>query len=104
MVKTYTANMLAMKRIVAVVPEAELRARPISKSVKAATQFDGESAVGRADGGESMSANNMFAVSGLNVDHSEEVRLTADGADADASLNNFEALLTMPVEEKGDNG
>ncbi len=31
MVKTYTANMLAMERIVAVVPEAELRARPISK-------------------------------------------------------------------------
>jgi PTS HPr component phosphorylation site. len=51
-----------------------------------------------------MSANNMFAVSGLNVDHSEEVRLTADGANADAALNDFEALLTTPVEEEGDNG
>jgi len=91
-----------MERIVAVVPEAGLHARPASKFVQAATRFDSEITVGRADDGESVSANSMLAVTGLNIEHGEEVRLTAEGDDADAALDELEALLTTPVEEENE--
>lgn len=88
-----------MERIVAVVPEAGLHARPASKFVQTANRFDSEITVGRADGDDAVSASSMLAVTGLNIEHGEEVRITADGDDADAALDELEALLTTPVEE-----
>ena len=102
MVRACTAKMPTMERIVAVVPEAGLHARPASKFVQTATRFDSESTVGRADGDNAVSANSMLAVTGLNVEHGGEVRITADGADADDAVNELEALLTTPIEEATD--
>ncbi|TQQ83825.1 HPr family phosphocarrier protein [Halonotius terrestris] len=88
-----------MERIVEVVPEAGLHARPASKFVQTANRFDSEITVGRADGDDTVSASSMLAVTGLNIEHGERVRITAEGDDAEAALDELEALLTTPVEE-----
>lgn len=87
-----------MERIIEVVPEAGLHARPASKFVQTANRFDGEITVGRADSDDAVSANSMLAVTGLNVEHGEEVRIAASGEDAEAALDELEVLLTTPVE------
>jgi phosphocarrier protein len=89
-----------MERIVEIVPEAGLHARPASEFVQTANGFDSEVAVGRANDDNAVSANSMLAVTGLNVDHGERVRITAEGDDAAAALDELEALLTTPVEDE----
>jgi phosphocarrier protein HPr len=89
-----------MERIVEVVPEAGLHARPASEFVQTANGFDSEVTVGRANDDNAVSANSMLAVTGLNVDHGERVRITAEGDDAAAALDELEALLTTPVEDE----
>ena len=89
-----------MERIVEVVPDAGLHARPASQLVQTANRFDSEITVGRADGGDAVGANSMLAVTGLSIEHGESVRITADGDDAEAALDELEALLTTPVEDK----
>jgi phosphocarrier protein len=93
-----------MERIVEVVPDAGLHARPASQLVQTATRFDSEITVGRADGDNAVSASSMLAVTGLNIEHGESVRLTADGEDAEAALDELTALLTTPVEEGDEAG
>lgn len=87
-----------MERIVEVVPEAGLHARPASKFVQTANRFDSEITVGRADSDDAVSANSMLAVTGFNIEHGEDVRIAADGDDAEAALDELEVLLTTPVE------
>ncbi|WP_281193894.1 HPr family phosphocarrier protein [Halorubrum sp. F4] len=90
-----------MERIVEVVPEAGLHARPASKLVKTVNRFDADVSVGRAADGDdgSVRADSMLAVTGLNVGHGESVRIVADGPDAEAALDAIEDLLTSPVED-----
>jgi phosphocarrier protein len=88
-----------MERIVDVVPQAGLHARPASAFVQTANTFDAEITIGRADSDESVSANSMLSVTGLNIEHGESVRITAEGTDAEAALDALEALLTATVEE-----
>ncbi len=99
-----------MERIVTVVPEAGLHARPASKLVRTANRFDAEVSIGRAEenagGGdgpdtdELVPANSMLSVTGLNVAHGESVRVIAEGSEAEAALEAVCDLLTMPVEEE----
>lgn len=91
-----------MERIVEVVPDAGLHARPASQFVQTANRFDSDITVGRADGDDAVGANSMLAVTGLNIEHGEAVRITAKGSDAEAALDELEALLTTPVEEGDD--
>ncbi|MFC6726857.1 HPr family phosphocarrier protein, partial [Halobium palmae] len=56
-----------MERVVTVVPDEGLHARPASKFVSTANEFDSEIRVGRADDGEPVPANSMLAVTGLDV-------------------------------------
>ncbi|MBX0324561.1 HPr family phosphocarrier protein [Halomicroarcula sp. F13] len=90
-----------MERTVAVVPEAGLHARPASKFVQTVNQYDATVTVGRADDGDDgmVDANSMLAVTGLNVEHGESVRIVAEGADASEALDALETVLTTPVEE-----
>lgn len=90
-----------MERTVEVVPEAGLHARPASKFVQTVNQYDATVTVGRADDGDEgmVDANSMLAVTGLNVEHGESVRIVADGADAADALDALETVLTTPVEE-----
>ncbi len=90
-----------MERTVEVVPEAGLHARPASKFVQTAGEFDAAVTVGRADGDDSglVSANSMLAVTGLNVKHGESVRIVAEGQDASGALDALAAILETPVDE-----
>lgn len=92
-----------MDRIVDIVPEAGLHARPASEFVQTANQFEADLSIGRADADEDdlVGADSMLAVTGLNVTHGESVRIVARGPDAAAALDALEAVLTTPVEDDG---
>lgn len=89
-----------MDRTVTVVPEAGLHARPASEFVRTVGQFEAEVLVGRAGDSEDslVSANSMLAVTGLNIEHGESVRIVAEGLDAAAAVDALEAVLTTPLD------
>ncbi|EMA01315.1 phosphocarrier protein HPr [Haloferax denitrificans] len=89
-----------MERIVAVVPKDGLHARPASQFVETANSFDADVQLGRADEDDLVPAASMLAVTGLGVGHGEEIRLVADGDDAEAALDALEEVLSTP--EAGD--
>lgn len=88
------------ERIVTVVPEAGLHARPASKFVETASRYDCDIEVGVADDGTLVDARSMLAVTGLGVGHDEQLRLVAEGDDADEALDALEDVLSTP--EGGD--
>jgi phosphocarrier protein len=92
-----------MERIVTVVPEDGLHARPASAFVSTAGEFDAEITVAPADGDrEPARGDSMLAVTSLGVTGGEDVRITAEGPDAEAALDALEALLQKPAEELED--
>lgn len=88
-----------VERVVTVVPEAGLHARPAAEFVRTAQEFEADVTVGAVDG-EQVSAESMLAVTGLGVASGESVRLTAAGPDAEAALDALEAVLS--ASEGGD--
>jgi phosphocarrier protein len=90
-----------MERTVTIVPEAGLHARPASKFVQTANEYDAKVQVGRLDG-DLVNAASMLAVTGLGASKGEEVRLVAEGDDAEAALDALEEVLSTP--EEGDGG
>ncbi|MFC6872616.1 HPr family phosphocarrier protein [Halobellus marinus] len=86
------------ERVVTVVPEDGLHARPASKFVEAASEFGAEIRVGHVDG-DLVNAASMLAVTGLGVATGEDVRLTAEGEDDEAALDELERILTTPEDE-----
>lgn len=91
-----------MERIVTVVPEAGLHARPASRFVQTANEYDSEITLEPVDDGESVNARSMLAVTGLNVESGEDVRLVAEGEDAESALDALAEVLSSP--EDGDGG
>jgi phosphocarrier protein len=91
-----------MERVVTVVPEAGLHARPASEFVSTANEYDSEIRVGRAGEERTVAANSMLAVTGLDVRGGEDVRIVAEGDDAAAALDALESLLSAPVEAEGE--
>lgn len=89
-----------MERVVDVVPEAGLHARPASAFVRTVNQYEATVTVGRADDGPdaTVAANSMLAVTGLGIEHGESVRIVAEGPDASEALDALEAVLTTPVD------
>lgn len=94
------------ERVVEVVPEAGLHARPASKFVQAANEYDAEVRVAAVDeAGEAddpVDASSMLAVTSLGVGHGERVKLLADGADAEEALDALEDVLSTPEEDDGE--
>ncbi|WP_410764670.1 phosphocarrier protein HPr [Haloferax sp. DFSO60] len=88
-----------MERIVTVVPEDGLHARPASKFVEMANSFDSDIQLGRADDGDLVPAASMLAVTGLGVAADEDVKLVAEGDDAEAALDALEDILSTPESE-----
>ncbi|MFC6770674.1 phosphocarrier protein HPr [Halorubrum pallidum] len=86
-----------MERTVTVVPEDGLHARPASKFVETANDYDSEITVG-ANGDDPVNAASMLAVTGLGVKSGEDVLLTADGPDEKAAIEALEDVLTTPEE------
>lgn len=94
-----------MERVVEIVPEAGLHARPAAKFVETANEYDAEITVApveNGEAGEAVAANSMIAVTSLGVKGGEEVRLNAEGEDAEAALDALEAVLSTPEEGDGE--
>jgi len=87
-----------MDRIVTIVPEAGLHARPASKFVETANQFEAELQIA-ADGEEPVDARSMLGVTSVGAEHGDQVKLIADGEDAEAALDALEKVLTTPEDE-----
>jgi phosphocarrier protein len=97
----------ANERVVQVVPKAGLHARPASRFVRTANEYDCDLRVVATDesGGpedEPVNARSMLGVTGLGVEHDEYVKLTADGEDATDALDALEEVLSTPEDGDGD--
>jgi phosphocarrier protein len=90
-----------MERKVTIVPEAGLHARPASKFVETANQFDCEIQIA-ADGEDPVDARSMLGVTSIGAEHGDEIRLIADGDDAEAALDALEDVLSTPEDEFDD--
>jgi len=86
------------ERVVTVVPEDGLHARPASNFVETASEYDIEIQVGHVDG-DLVNAASMLAITGLGVTSGEDVRLVAEGAEAEAALDELERILSTPEGE-----
>lgn len=90
-----------MERIVTVVPEAGLHARPAAKFVETAGEYDAEVTIAPVDGDQApVKASSMLAVTGMNVPSGTEVRLVAEGDDAEAALDALEEILSTPEDDE----
>jgi len=83
---------------VEIVPEAGLHARPAAKFVEAAQEFDADIRAGPPDG-ELISAESMIAITSLGAEQGDELRLVAEGPDADDALAELAHILTTPEAE-----
>lgn len=86
------------ERVVTVVPEDGLHARPASLFVETANDHDATVRIGRVDG-DVVNASSMLAVTGLGVAAGDEVRIVAEGDDAEAALDALEGILSTPEDE-----
>jgi phosphocarrier protein len=86
------------ERTVTIVPEDGLHARPASKFVETANEYDASVRVGRPND-DHVDAASMLAVTGLGAGSGDEVHLVADGDDADAALDALANILTTPEDE-----
>ncbi|ELZ06042.1 HPr family phosphocarrier protein [Natrialba asiatica] len=92
-----------LERVVTVVPEAGLHARPAATFVETVTDADSDVQIAHAtdDDDDLTPAASMIAVTSLGVEHGEEIRIVADGPDAAATLDALERVLTTPEDELG---
>lgn len=82
------------ERVVTVSTEAGIHARPADVFVETAKRFEAEVRISRTDSDDVVAADSMISVTSLGVRDGEQVRLVADGPDADAALDALEAVLT----------
>lgn len=90
------------ERVVEIVPEAGLHARPASKFVETVNEYDADVQIARADSDDFVAAGSMIAVTSLGARCGEEVRLVAEGPDAEEALDALENVLTTPEDELAD--
>jgi phosphocarrier protein HPr len=84
------------ERRVTVAAEVGLHARPAALFVQAATQAPMDIAVGRP-GGDPVNAKSILSVIGLDVQHGEEIVITAEGDEADTALERLAAVIDAPA-------
>lgn len=89
---------MSVERTVTIVPEAGLHARPAAAFVEAVNDHEAEVTAGQPDD-DLVQAESMIAVTSLGVGEGDELRLVADGPDAEAVLDELERILTTPEEE-----
>jgi len=85
------------ERIVTVASRVGLHARPAAVFVKAASAAPVAVTIAK-EGKDSVSARSILAVLGLDVRCGDQVTITADGAGAEATLDELEALLSDDLE------
>ena len=94
------------ERIVRVVPEAGLHARPASEFVQTANEYDCEVRVAAVDSegneeSDPVDASSMLGVTSLGVGHDERVQLIAEGEESVAALDALEEVLSTPEDGDG---
>ncbi|EMA08829.1 Phosphocarrier protein HPr [Haloarcula vallismortis] len=89
---------MTVERTVTIVPEAGLHARPASAFVQTVNDHEAEVSAGRPDG-DLVQAASMIAVTSLGVGQGDDIKLVADGPDAEAVLDELERILTTPEAE-----
>ncbi|MFC7115704.1 HPr family phosphocarrier protein [Natronoarchaeum sp. GCM10025703] len=87
-----------IERTVTIVPEDGLHARPASKFVETANEYDSEITVAPADG-DPVNAASMLAVTGLGAKSGDDVALTTDGPDEEEAMEAVATVLTTPESE-----
>jgi phosphocarrier protein len=88
------------ERIVTVVPEAGLHARPAAKFVEAVNEHEADVRIAPADtDDEPVAAGSMIAITSLGVASGDDVRIVAEGEDDDDALDAVEAVLTASEDE-----
>jgi phosphocarrier protein len=78
--------------------EAGLHARPASKFVQTASNFDADITVRTSDGGESGDAKSSLGVMSLGVGAGEEIVVEADGHDASEAVARLVSLVENDFE------
>lgn len=89
---------MTRERTVTIVPEAGLHARPASAFVQTVNDHEADVSAGRP-GGDLVQAASMIAITSLGVGQDDDIKLVADGSDAEAVLDELEQILTTPEEE-----
>jgi phosphocarrier protein HPr len=85
------------ERIVTVASRVGLHARPAAVFVKAASAAPIPVTIAKS-GKDPVSARSILAVLGLDVRQGDQVIIAADGAEADSTLDELEALLSADLE------
>lgn len=88
-----------MERTLTIVPADGLHARPASKFVNTANEFDADCTVSLVDG-DPVDARSMLSVTTLNARKGDEVLLVAEGDDAEEALDALTDVLTTPEEKE----
>lgn len=87
------------EHVVTVSTGTGLHARPADVFVETAKQFESDVRISRTDSDDVVAADSMISVTSLGVRDGEQVRLVADGPDADAAIDALENVLTTPEAE-----
>lgn len=88
-----------MKRTVDIVPEAGLHARPASKFVETVGEYEADIKISDpSTDDEPVNAGSMLAVTGLGLKQGDEMRIEAEGKDAEKALNALEEIITTKEE------
>jgi phosphocarrier protein len=87
------------ERIVEIVPEAGLHARPASKFVETSNEYGATVKIGHVDSNDLVPAGSMIAITSLGAKCGDKVRLVAEGDNADDALDALEQVLTTPEGE-----
>jgi len=91
------------ERVVSVVPEAGLHARPAAKFVETVNEYEADVRIARADSDDDLvAAASMIAVTSLGVASGDDLRIVAEGEDADEALDALEGVLTASEDELPD--
>jgi len=86
-------------RTVEIVPEAGLHARPASKFVETVGEYEADIKISDpSTSDEPVDAGSMLAVTGLGLKQGDEMKIEAEGEDAEEALNALEEIITTPEE------
>jgi phosphocarrier protein len=91
------------ERVISVVPEAGLHARPAAKFVETVNEYEADVRIARADSDDDLvAAASMIAVTSLGVASGDDLRIVTEGEDADEALDALEGVLTASEDELPD--
>lgn len=80
--------------------ENGLHARPASVFVRTASDFDSEVAVSKLDDEGDADAKSSIAVISLGIEPGDEIKITAEGSDADEAVERLITLVEHDFEAK----